>query len=108
MAPFAGSDHFLELRPLFHAGAGDTLIGIDPRHLPILTVLDFLGIVGFLGFVAVELFFTIGGYPAVGRHPLLPIIGAVNGSLRFCSGNHPHPRLSKFVVASMYHSSFPA
>ena len=90
MAPFAGSDHFLKLRPLFHAGAGDTLIGIDLRHLPIRAFLDFLGIVGLLSFVAVELFFTVGRYPAVGRHPLFPIMGAVNGSLRFCSGNHPH------------------
>ena len=91
MASFAGSDHLFELCSLFETGTRDALVGIDPRHFPIRTVLDFLCVVGLLGFIAVELFFTVGRYPAVGRHPLFPIMDAVNGSLRFCSGNHPHP-----------------
>ena len=91
MASFAGSDHLFELCSLFETGTRDALVGIDPRHFQIRTVLDFLCVVGLLGFIAVELFFTVGRYPAVGRHPLFPIMGAVNGSLRFCSGNHPHP-----------------
>ena len=78
-APFAGGDHSLELRPLFHACAGYAFVSENTGHLPIGVLTDLLGEVGFLGGVAGELLLAAGGHPAVGGHPLLAAGGPSRG-----------------------------
>lgn len=41
--------------PLFHAGAGDTLIGIDPCHFSLRVLGDFLRVIGFLDLGVIDL-----------------------------------------------------
>ena len=57
--------------------AGDTLIGVNARQLPAGFPVDAVRVITHLRFVAIELFFLLGGYPAVGRHPLEEILCAV-------------------------------
>ena len=88
LAPF---HHPHEVCPLLDRCAGGTLIREDVGHRPRLVLHDLIGIVIFLRLVAVELILLFGGYPAVGRHPELPLLG------RFCvlwrCGYHDHLRL---------------
>ena len=75
-SPFAGGDHAVELRPLFHAGAGDASVSENSGKFPIGVLSDFLGVILLLRGVAGELLLAVGGDPAVSGHPQLPAGGA--------------------------------
>ena len=104
-APFAGGDHLFELHPLLHARAGDAFIGKNTGHFPIGVLIDLLGVVGFLGGVAGELLLAVGGYPAVGGHPLAAARGPSGGRSLFCGGDDVYPPL---LLCCLFHAvSFP-
>jgi len=93
-APFAGGNHAVELGPLFHTGAAQTLVRKNTSHLPIGVLLDFLRVIILLGGVTVELFLAVGGYPAVGGDPLFTAVpGAADGGHRLGGGNDTDPPL---------------
>ena len=71
LPPLAGGDHLIEVFPLFHAGPRKSLVSKDAGQLPVWILLDLLGVVGFLRLVAGDLLLAVGGYPAVGRYPLV-------------------------------------
>ena len=90
-APLAGGDHTVELRPLFHAGAGDTLIREDSSHLPIGIFLDFLRVIVLLGGVAALLLLAVGGHPAVGGDTLSAAVPGAAGGGGLGGGDDAHP-----------------
>lgn len=77
LAAFALPNQLFEFVTLFHAGAGDPLVGINAYELPSGFPVDAVGVVIHLIFIAVELFILLGGYAAVGRHSLGDILCAV-------------------------------
>ena len=83
--------HPHEVRPLLGRSAGDTLIREDVGHRPRLVLHDLIGVVVFLRLVAVELILLFGGYPAVGRHPKLPLLD--RPCVLWRGGYHDHLRL---------------
>ena len=88
LAPF---HHPHKVCPLLGRSAGDTLIREDVGHRPRLVLHDLIGVVVFLRLVAVELILLFGGYPAVGRHPKLPLLGS--SGVLWRGGYHDHLRL---------------
>ena len=87
------ADQLVELVPFFHAGAGDAFVGVDPGEFPVGFPIDAVGIIPHLCFVAVELFFLLGGYPAVCRYSF--ISGLCAGGIHRLNGwrNDAHPLL---------------
>ena len=77
LAALALANELVEFIPLFHTGAGNALIGVNARQLPAGFPVDAIRVITHLCFVAVELFFLLGGHPAVGRHTLEKILCAV-------------------------------
>lgn len=77
LAALALSNQFVELIPLFHAGAGDALIGINACQLPAGFSTDALGVVVHLILIAVKLLILLGGYPAVSGYPFDCILSTV-------------------------------
>ena len=80
--------HPHEVCPLLGRSAGDALIRKDVGHRPRLILHDLIGVIAFLCLVAVELILLFGGYPAVGRHPKLPLLGS--SGVLWRSGYHDH------------------
>ena len=69
----AVADHAHEVLALFHRGAGDALVGEDARHGPHGVGHDLVGVVFLLHLIAVCLILLLGGDPAVGGDPELPL-----------------------------------
>lgn len=69
LAAPALANQLVELIALFHTGAGDALVGINPRQFPSSFPTDTFCIVVHLIFIAVKLFILLGGYSAVCRYP---------------------------------------
>ena len=84
--------HPHEVRPFFGRSAGDALIRKDVGHRPRLILHDLIGVIAFLRLIAVELILLFGGYPAVGRHPKLSLLGS--SCVLWRSGYHDHLRLA--------------
>ena len=80
--------HPHEVRPLLGRSTSDALIRKDVGYRPRLILHDLIGVVVFLRLVAVELILLFGGYPAVGRHPKLPLLGS--SGVLWRSGYHDH------------------
>lgn len=93
LAPLAGGDHLIEVFPLFHAGPRKSLVSKDAGQLPVWILLDLLGVVGFLRLVAGDLLLAVGGYPAVGRYPLVLLFPRLRGVSIPLGGDDPHPPL---------------
>ena len=86
-----GSDHAVELIPLFDACPRNALVGIDAREPPVWSGVDGFGIVPHLCFVAVQLFLLLGGDAAVGNHAELLCRGSQSvHCVRFGGGDFPH------------------
>ena len=83
--------HPHEFCPFLDRSSGDALIREDVGHRPRLILHDLIGVVVFLRLVAVELILLFGGYPAVGRHPKLPLLG--RPCVLWRGGYHDHLRL---------------
>ena len=94
LAALALANELVEFIPLFHTGAGNALIGVNARQLPAGFPVDAIRVITHLCFVAVELFFLLGGHPAVGRHTLEKILCAVYiQRLHSCrNGSYPFRR----------------
>ena len=103
-SPFAGGNHAVELRPLFHAGAGDASVSKNSGKFPIRVLSDLLGVILLLGGVAGELLLVVGGDPAVSGHPQLPPRGAPGGCFLLGGGDETY----SFFSYSLFHNlSFP-
>ena len=67
--------HPVEIIPIPGFQPGDTLIGIDVYHLPLLFTGDVLGVEVYLGDVGVDLIFGVTAHSGVGRYPQLCFFG---------------------------------
>ena len=89
----AAADHTVEFISVFHACAGDALVGIDTFKRPSVFGIDAFGIVLHLIFVAVELLLLLSGNAAVCRHPQDSVLAFHALSDRYGRFDYPHHSL---------------
>lgn len=102
-AALALTDQLVEFIPLFHAGTGDTLVGVNACQFPASFSVDALCVISYLIFVAVELFILLGGYPAVSRYSLDDILCAVHIHWLYGRRNGAYP----FLQCLLFHLASP-
>ena len=78
-----GFNHSVKLGSVLCVGAGDAVIGIDPRKSPFRIIADVLGIVLHLSFITGGLLISVGAYSAVGRNAQFRSF--FNTGFAFCS-----------------------
>ena len=92
-ASFALANQLVELVTLFHAGAGDALVGVNAHQLPAGFSVNPFCVVIHLILIAVELFILLGGYAAVGGYPLGNVLCAVRIYRLYGRSDGAHPLL---------------
>ena len=101
----ASADHAVEFISVFHACAGDALVGVDTFKRPSVFGIDAFGIVFHLIFITVELFLLLSGNAAVCRHPQDSVMGFHALSDRYCRFDYPHH--SRRGYNSLFHCLTP-
>ena len=101
----AAADHTVEFISVFHACAGDALVGVDTFKRPSVFGIDAFGVVLHLIFIAVELFLLLSGNAAVCRHPQDSVMGFHALSDRYCRCDYPHH--SRRGYNSLFHCLTP-
>ncbi len=101
----ASADHAVEFISVFHACAGDALVGVDTFKRPSVFGIDAFSVVFHLIFVAVELFLLLSGNAAVCRHPQDTVMGFHALSDRYCRFDYPHH--SRRGYNSLFHCLTP-
>ena len=89
----ASADHAVEFISVFHACAGDALVGVDTFKRPSVFGIDAFGIVFHLIFITVELFLLLSGNAAVCRYPQDSVMGFHALSDRYGRFDYPHHSL---------------
>lgn len=92
-ASFALADQLIEFIPLFHTGAGDSLVGVNAYQLPAGFSANAFRIVVYLILIAVKLFVLLGGHSAVGGYPLGDALCTVRIHRLYGRGDGAHPLL---------------
>lgn len=73
LAALAHADHFIEFVTVLGACTGNAFVSKDFDELPFRFGIDFFCVVSRLNLITVDLFFLLGGYPAIRRNTLLPV-----------------------------------